>query len=206
MKLAKLERYYATHAAFYDLTRTHILRGRKRAIELLDARPGALVLDVGCGTGLNFPLLRRRDCSIVGIDYSEAMLERAHRRDPQASLRRGDFTRNHLGGPFERALATYALSLAESPEEAVRNVHRHLAPGGVFVVLDFHPLKAGLAPLDSLLAKWLELHKVRPELKIGAVLETLFEEVELFVAPLGYFAIHRARFPSKRVEEDPISP
>lgn len=195
MNLAELERYYAAQAPFYDLTRRILLPGRERAVEFLDVRGRDLVLDVGCGTGLNFPLLRRRASSIVGVDYSKAMLQRAHRRDPEASLYQGDFARNDLGGPFARALATYALSIVESPEEAVRNVHRHLAPGGVFVVLDFHPLKAGLAPLDFFLGQWLKLHRVRRELSIGMVLESLFDEVELFVARWGYYAIHRAQLP-----------
>src|SRR3989304_5545577 len=52
-------------------------RDRRRVIGLLRLRPGAVVFDVGCGTGLSFPLIEKAigpGGRIVGIDQSGEML------------------------------------------------------------------------------------------------------------------------------------
>jgi len=53
------------------------------AIRALRLRPGLSVLDIGCGTGLNFELILNEIGSrgtLVGIDSSGKMLEKAHQR------------------------------------------------------------------------------------------------------------------------------
>lgn len=77
---------YSTFAAFYDLLSGEypIYRaGRVLGIEALGLSAGDQVLDVGCGTGLNFPLLEQyvgNTGNIVGIDKSPDMLRQARRR------------------------------------------------------------------------------------------------------------------------------
>src|SRR5436309_12422808 len=58
---------YRKKARHYDVTsRLYPAPGypqrsqRLRAVQALRLRPGDTVVDVACGTGLNFPLLRRR--------------------------------------------------------------------------------------------------------------------------------------------------
>ena len=54
---------YRSSARFYDLISAEwpVYRaGRVAAIDLMALRPGHHVLDIGCGTGLNFPLLQNR--------------------------------------------------------------------------------------------------------------------------------------------------
>jgi SAM-dependent methyltransferase len=56
---------------------------RLEAILKLQLSRGDVVLDVGCGTGINFPLLRDRtgpEGAIVGIELSPEMLEEAKRK------------------------------------------------------------------------------------------------------------------------------
>src|SRR3972149_12090846 len=56
---------------------------RRHAIDLLQLKPGDAVLDVGCGTGLAFPLLEEAIGSqgrIIAIDQSPDMLARARER------------------------------------------------------------------------------------------------------------------------------
>jgi SAM-dependent methyltransferase len=56
--------------------------------------PGCIV-DVGCGTGISTRTFAGRGFELVGIDPSEAMLERA-RREGGADFRRGDATATGL--------------------------------------------------------------------------------------------------------------
>lgn len=77
---------YTIFAPFYDALSGEFpvyRTGRVLGIEALAPLPGQQVLDIGCGTGLNFPLLRERigpSGTIVGVDRSMEMLRQARRR------------------------------------------------------------------------------------------------------------------------------
>jgi demethylmenaquinone methyltransferase/2-methoxy-6-polyprenyl-1,4-benzoquinol methylase len=110
---------------------------RRRAVLALRLEPGQRVLDVGCGTGLNFRLLAERvgpSGLVVGTDLSHAMLreastERVSRIQARASQRL------FKPGSFDAALSTYLIStllgegVLEPLVEAVR-------PGGRIVIVD----------------------------------------------------------------------
>ena len=77
---------YTRFAPFYDLLSGEYPvyhAGRVLGINALAPTPGQQVLDIGCGTGLNFMLLQDRigsNGTIVGIDRSAQMLRQARRR------------------------------------------------------------------------------------------------------------------------------
>src|ERR1700734_3875316 len=78
---------YRKKARHYDVTsRLYPAPGypqrtqRLRAVQALGLRPGGTVIDIACGTGLNFPLLQKAvgpGGRIVGVDLTDAMLARA---------------------------------------------------------------------------------------------------------------------------------
>lgn len=70
---------YGRIAATYDRRTGWGSYLRLETILKLQLRTGDVVLDVGCGTGINFPILRDRigpEGSIVGFELSLAMLAR----------------------------------------------------------------------------------------------------------------------------------
>src|SRR5581483_3944910 len=81
---------YRKKAKHYDVTsRLYPVPGypqrahRLGAVRALRLRPGDSVVEVACGTGLNFPLMERAigpEGRIVGVDLTDAMLARARRR------------------------------------------------------------------------------------------------------------------------------
>src|SRR5690242_21540080 len=81
---------YRKKAKHYDITsRLYPVPGypqaaqRRRAVQALGLRAGDSVIDIACGTGLNFPLLEEvvgPGGRIVGVDLTDAMLARAQLR------------------------------------------------------------------------------------------------------------------------------
>ena len=126
---------YRASARVYDLISAEwpVYRaGRVAAIDLMALRPGDRVLDIGCGTGLNFPLVQDRigpTGSITGVDASAQMLAQARRRTRAAGwdnvrLTEADATAldaRALGAAagFDAVMSTYALSLMPDWPRAV---------------------------------------------------------------------------------------
>src|ERR687895_1259983 len=148
------ERVIATYrgsAARYDLTnRLYYLLGvrqaafRRRAVAALRLRPGDSVVEIGCGTGLNFPLIEAAvgpAGRITGVDVTDAMLARARCRVRARGWRnvtmiQADAARFPFPAGVNAILSTYALSLVPECAEVVARGCAALAPGGRFVVLD----------------------------------------------------------------------
>ncbi len=144
---------YTSVARWYDLVSAEpvYVRGRRLAIPLLHLARGDTVLDVGCGTGLNFALLSEAvgpTGRIVGIDSSAEMLTQAGRRSrgregPDVVLRRGDATSLQpdellelIGGPVDAVLATYSLSLMSNWRRGFQLVYEVTRPLGRIAVVD----------------------------------------------------------------------
>lgn len=117
---------------------------RGEAVTALALKPGDSVVDIGCGTGLNFPLLHRAVTSrgqIIGVDVSEAMLAQAR----QAAQSNGwtnvqlvcaDAAQFRFPRRVDGVLSTYALILVPDCGGAVANACAALATGGRLAVLD----------------------------------------------------------------------
>jgi demethylmenaquinone methyltransferase/2-methoxy-6-polyprenyl-1,4-benzoquinol methylase len=76
------ERYRAL-AGDYDVRTVAGQPYRRRTVQRLAAQPGEVILDVGCGTGLNFCQLEAGigpNGRLIGIDLSPEMLTRARAR------------------------------------------------------------------------------------------------------------------------------
>jgi ubiquinone/menaquinone biosynthesis C-methylase UbiE len=98
-------------------------------------RPGAAVLDAGCGAGV--PVMRNLmgvGLSLVGLDLAKTQLSLAQPRIPDASLVQGDLSiLPFRDGSFDGLVSYYAvIHVPRSEHEAVfREFARVLHPGGV---------------------------------------------------------------------------
>jgi demethylmenaquinone methyltransferase/2-methoxy-6-polyprenyl-1,4-benzoquinol methylase len=107
-------------------------------------RPQAKVLDLCCGTGdMTFSLLRRANrsnASILGADFSHAMLQRAAEKSAGTSLRwvEGDalylpFEDSH----FDLLTSAFGFRNLADYDAGLREIVRVLRPGGECGILDF---------------------------------------------------------------------
>ena len=100
------------------------------------------VADIGCGDGYLTLEMARWARTVVGIDRSKAVLERAEalavrRRVTNVEWMKGDLSRLPLGdASVDVALLSQALHHATDLEEAVAETVRILRPGGRLLILD----------------------------------------------------------------------
>ena len=147
--MARPARYTAS-ARFYDRISMEwpvYGAGRVVAIDLLALRPGHHVLDIGCGTGLNFAHLQKGigpTGSITAVDASAQMLEQARQRADSAGwtnvrLLEADATTlddSTLDSSFDVAISTYALSLMPDWRGALSAMVKATRVGGRVAVVD----------------------------------------------------------------------
>lgn len=136
---------YDLAAWLYYLAGMRIGLWRRKVVEALDLRPGDTVVEIGCGTGLNFALLEQAVGSegrIIGVDITEGMLERAEARVRDAGWKNvelvcsaaADFQfPKDLGGIF----ATGVLNYEPAYDQVIERGAKALAPGRRWVVLDY---------------------------------------------------------------------
>jgi ubiquinone/menaquinone biosynthesis C-methylase UbiE len=148
---------YRRRAAVYDLELALLEPVRRSAVSWLGLAAGDSVLDVGCGTGLSFEMLRAAvgpRGRIVGVEQSPEMIERARQRVRQqgwrnVSLLNAPVEDARITGKADAALFHFTHDILQR-EDALRQVLRHLRPGASVVAsgLKWAPLWAG--PLNLL--------------------------------------------------------
>ena len=111
---------------------------RRAAVQALDLKPGHRVLDIGCGTGLNF-----RDIAkavgptglVVGTDLSHGMLSQVEQRPTLRLVQAAASQEVFKPGSFDAILSTYVISTILD-EEILGPLFRALKPGGKLVIAD----------------------------------------------------------------------
>jgi len=106
--------------------------------ELADSIPSSnLLLEVGCGTGISYPLLGRKTSQYVGVDYSPAMAEKAASKDYPGFFVCTDATNLPFrDGVFDAVVARGALHHIKDDGRAVGEAYRVTSPGGVFACVE----------------------------------------------------------------------
>lgn len=180
-----LKRYYRFHSAIYDLTRWSFLFGRKKIITRF--LPSSLnpekILEVGCGTGKNIAILKKRypEARITGVDISPAMLKIAQKKfrdsDNQIILKESFYDSGSFSpGQFDLILFSYSLSMMNPGwKDAIANARYHLKKNGMIAVVDFYESNV------AVFKKWMLVNHVRMDSHLLPGLGTEFHEVDYSV-------------------------
>jgi len=147
----RVKKLYKKRAKHYDFTANlYYLLGfreyayRKRAIELLDLKAGDTVVEIGCGTGLNFSLLQDKvgpNGKIIGVDLTTEMLEVARQRCESndwdnVELVEHDAATFVFPGNVDGIISTFALTLVPEFHAVISNAAGALKPSKRMVLLD----------------------------------------------------------------------
>jgi protein-L-isoaspartate O-methyltransferase len=117
---------------------------RARAAQRLALRPGDRVLEIGCGTGRNFPYLRQAVGAggrIYGVDLSAGMLAKARalcaqRRWSNVEMTQDDAAYYIAPEPLDAVLFGLSYNTMPHHRTVLRQAWTQLRPGGRLVIMD----------------------------------------------------------------------
>jgi ubiquinone/menaquinone biosynthesis C-methylase UbiE len=142
---------YRKRAKYYDFTANlYYLIGfseqayRRKSVKALNLSPGDVVVEIGCGTGLNFLLLENivgPKGKIIGVDLTDEMLKQAQRRVEKNSwsnveLVKSDAASYQFPSEIDGVISTFALTLSPEFDKVIKNGCKALRIGKRWVVLD----------------------------------------------------------------------
>ncbi|MEU1351746.1 methyltransferase domain-containing protein [Streptomyces sp. NPDC005776] len=145
-----VQEFFSARAADWDTRFPDDGPAFATAVAALGLRPGAAVLDAGCGTGRAMPALRAAvgpGGTVLGADLTAAMLESAARagRGGSGLLIQADAARLPLrSGVLDAVFAAGLISHLSRPGPDLSELARVVLPGGLLAL--FHPIgRAALA-------------------------------------------------------------
>jgi ubiquinone/menaquinone biosynthesis C-methylase UbiE len=136
---------------------------RRRAVAALGLKPGDTVLEIGAGTGRNFPYLIEAvgpSGKVVAVDASEGMLREARKLVERRGwsnvlLQRQDAAKLEVDRDVEAVLFSLSYSAMPEPKRALARAWEHLRPGGRLAVMDAGLTQTPLRPLLDPIARLL---------------------------------------------------
>jgi len=138
----KHQKFFDELAAEWDLNFTaEDMERLSRLVDELGVRQGMDIIDLGCGTGILFDMLRRRvgdEGSILGVDFSIEMARKAHRNFPFDNVNVVDADAIMLpfkNSCFDMAVAFSAFPHFSNQQAAIDEIHRVLKPQAKFYII-----------------------------------------------------------------------
>lgn len=137
-------KHYDFAIQLYRLLGLRIDTYRSRSVELLRLRPGNCVVDLGCGTGLNFPHVIEQigpKGRLIGVDLSSKMLAGARERVEREGWKNVELVQSDMATyvfpqGINGVLSTGAFGFVPEYERVIEKASRALVPGGRLVIVD----------------------------------------------------------------------
>ena len=110
---------------------------RRRAADIANVGPGSRALDVATGTGDLAVELAGRGAAVVGLDFSERMLELARGKAPKIDFVQGNaLDLRYPDGSFDAVTVGFGARNFDDLDRGLRELARVTKPGGRVVILE----------------------------------------------------------------------
>lgn len=215
-----VRRLYNKRSKFYsnvmDGMRS-VSTGKSLLAALPDSLPdGAIVLDIGCGSGLSCRVLTKRypRAQVIGLDFAERMLAKHAKRLPAVQLIYGDFSdvSSFRSFPSEKPITIHemsvdlvvsagALSEYSNVEQTLPWVFSILKPGGILVNVGVDNTLLGKAT-----AKLWKFHPLGARSFMESCKKTGLTAVTRVRVPRNIFLKHKEEYCVKAIKPDSKGP
>jgi SAM-dependent methyltransferase len=109
-------------------------------LDAVGAASGTRLLDVATGPGLIAAAAAKRGASVIGLDFSSAMIAEATRLHPEIEFREGDAEALPFdGGTFDAVVMNFGMLHLARPDKAIAEARRVLRPGGRYAFAVWAP-------------------------------------------------------------------
>jgi demethylmenaquinone methyltransferase / 2-methoxy-6-polyprenyl-1,4-benzoquinol methylase len=137
----RVETMFDRIAPVYDVMNRVMTAGLdqrwRRATVKAVVQSGDRVLDAACGTGDLAIIAAKAGATVTGLDFSEAMLERARRKGPQLEWVRGDLLALPFDADsFDAATVGFGIRNVADLPGSIAELRRVLRPGGRLGILE----------------------------------------------------------------------
>ncbi len=135
---------YDSAVKLYRLLGLDIDKFRKMAVDALELSKGDTVVELGCGTGLNFSRVIEvigKEGKLIGVDITDKMLDQARNKVNQngwknIELIHSDFADYQFPKELDGIFATGALQYSPHFDKIIKNGYDALKPRKKFVLVD----------------------------------------------------------------------
>ncbi len=135
---------YDLVANLYRLIGIRIGKYRRLAVEELKLSKGDTVVDLGCGTGLSFPILLNvigPEGKIIGVDITDKMLDQAKQRVEvngwkNVELVLSDVAEYKIPKDVDGIISLGAITYSPEYDQVIKNGYEALKSGKKFVIFD----------------------------------------------------------------------
>ena len=120
-------------ASAYDSKHSFVWKYGREVLELLAPREGERILDLGCGTGHLTNQIAASGATVIGLDKSPAMIERARELYPVLRFESADATSFRFDEPFDAVFSNAAIHWMKDQDGVADSIRQALKPGRRFV-------------------------------------------------------------------------
>ncbi len=113
---------------------------KTQAIKALNIKPNSKVLDLCCGSGDLGKIIKKiqPSCDVIGVDFSQNMIELASKKNPNITYRQMDVTSlTFEKNSFDYIVMGFGLRNIPQRNKALEEIYRTLKSEGQFLHIDF---------------------------------------------------------------------
>lgn len=121
-------------AALYNEKHSFVYGYGASLVDLLNPKSQERILDIGCGSGELTDIIREKGASVVGIDNSVDMIQKAKLKFPLCEFHVADASNFEFDEPFDAIFSNAALHWVVNHKAAIGCMYKCLKSGGRMVV------------------------------------------------------------------------